>query len=62
MNVNADALFRNLVINQHVNVVNRRQTLEINKIKGKGLEENNQNMESTSKETINLNLFNLKNY
>ena len=49
MNLNADALSRNPLITQHVNVVTRRQSLERSKSKEKGVKENNQNMESTLK-------------
>ena len=51
MNVNADALSRNRVITQHVNVVTRRQALERNKSDERGVEENNQIMEFALKGT-----------
>ena len=54
MNVNADALSRNPVITQHVNIVTRRQALERNTSRERGVEENNQNMKSTSQKTSNL--------
>ena len=42
------------VITQHVNIVTRRQALEGNRSRERDVEENNQNMESTSQKTSNL--------
>ena len=44
MNAKVDALSRNQVITQNVNVVTQRQALERNRSEERGVEENNQDM------------------